>query len=168
MRGRALDLLARLRRHEVDRRRLAAASLVGELQQVQKAIGAEGCRFASEVASAFELPGGPWPLASFAEASRHRSRALIERRRQIEVSLEAMQVELRDAIQRWQSLDAALDALHAAARSAAAGRTRQEIEEAALLRRAGAQNSGASVTSRPSSAGPNLIWQDSRELSRTS
>lgn len=124
--------------------------------------------FALEVATAFELPGGPHPLAPFAEASRSRSCALAERRGEIATDLEIAQLELRDAIQRWKSLDATLATLRAAAQSAALRRERQEIEEAALLRHAGAQNSGARVTSSPSSDGPNLIWQDNRELSRTS
>ena len=86
----------------------------------------------------------------------------------LEGRLAAAQPELQDAIRGWKSLDVASARSRAAEEAEAARRQWQEIEEAALLRRAGGQNSGASVTSRPSSAGPNLIWQDSLELSRTS
>jgi len=165
---RAIDLLTRLRRHEIDRQRLATAALAAELKHTEEAIATETRRLALEHAVAFELPGGPHPLAPFVAASRRRSCALAERRQDVEAELDRAQVELMAAIQRWKSLDTALAAIRTAAETTATRRERREIEEAALLRRVGAQNSGASVTSRPSSAGPNLIWHDSRELSRTS
>ena len=168
MSRRALELLARLRRHEVDRQRLAAAALAAELRLSREAVTAEEHRLAREHAQAFELPGGPRPLAAFAAASRRRSSALAERCQELEGRLAAAQPELQDAIRAWKSLDLASARSRAVEEAEAARRQRQEIEEAALLRRAGGQNSGASVTSRPSSAGPNLIWQESRELSRTS
>ena len=117
---------------------------------------------------AFELPGGPGPLAPFAEAGHRRRAVLAGRCRELDARRDEASTELRDAVRHLKSLDLVLAALQAAAEAEAARRRQVEIEESALLRRAGRQNSGASVTSSPSSAGPNLIWQDRRELSRTS
>src|SRR3954463_6622671 len=76
-------------------------------------------------------------------------------------------------MRRFKSLDLAAAAERrreaGAEAEAEACKERLEIEEAGALRAAAAdQNSGANVTSSPSRAAPNLIWQDSRELSRPS
>ena len=168
MTGRAIDLLARLHRHAVDRRRGETAALAAELQRTDAAMADEARRRVLEHGVAFALPGGPRPLAPLTEASRRRTGALVEQRAKIEIKLADAQAALMDAAQRWKSLDTAMSALRAAAERAAILREQREVEEAALLRRAAVQNSGASATSSPSSAGPNLIWQDSRELSRNS
>jgi hypothetical protein len=164
---RAAELLARLRRHELDRQRLLVAATAGEVERVRKAIRDQVGRLAIEHALAFELPGGPQPLAPYAEAAQRHCRALGERTRALENRLDQARAVLRDGLRDWKSLDLAVAELQAKERAETTRRDRLQVEEATLLRRA-AQNSGASVTSSPSSGGPNLIWQDSRELSRTS
>lgn len=168
MTHRAAVLLARLRRHEVDQRRLALAAIETDLSRVQQALQSEREALRTEHIRAFELPGGPGPFAPFAEAGRRRRAALAARGRELDARKDAAHANLHAAVRDWRSLDLVLTTLQAAAEAEAARRRQIELEESALLRRAGAQNSGASVTSRPSSAGPNLIWQDRRELSRTS
>jgi hypothetical protein len=164
---RAAEILARLRRHELDRQRLLVAAMAAEIERVRKAIRDQVGRLVIEHALAFELPGGPQPLAPYAELAQRHCRALGERAHGLEARLDQARAALRDGLRDWKSLDLAVAEIEAKERAEMGRRDRLEVEEAALLRRA-AQNSGASVTSSPSSAGPNLIWQDSRELSRTS
>ncbi|MFO1049172.1 MAG: hypothetical protein U1E52_14880 [Geminicoccaceae bacterium] len=168
MTRRAALLLARLRRHEVDQRRLALLAIEAEQVRLQQALESEHERLRVEHLRAFELPGGPGPFAPFAEAGRRRRAALAGRGRELETRRDEARADLRDAVRDWKSLDLVLAAMQTAAEADAARRRQVELEESALLRRAGSQNSGASVTFSPSSAGPNLIWQDRRELSRTS
>ena len=72
MTRRAADVLARLRRHELDRQRLLVAATLGEVERVKKAIRDQVGRQALEHALAFELPGGPQPLAPYAEAAQRQ------------------------------------------------------------------------------------------------
>lgn len=168
MTHRAVALLRRIRRHEVDQRRLALVAIETDLIQVRQALKNEREALRIEHMRAFELPGGPGPFAPFAEAGRRRRAALAARDRELDARKDAARAELHAAVRDWKSLDLVLAALQAAAEAEAARHRQAALEESALLRRAGDQNSGASVTSSPSSAGPNLIWQDRRELSRTS
>jgi len=141
--------------------------MAAEIEQVKRAIRDQVGRLAIEHAKAFELPGGPQPLAPYAEATQRHCGMLGERAHSLEVRLDQARATLREGLRDWKSLDLAVAEIEEKERAEMGRLDRLEVEEAALLRRA-AQNSGASVTSSPSSARPNLIWQDSRELSRTS
>jgi hypothetical protein len=164
---RALDLLTRLERHALDERRLRLTRLVGELtrRRAQRAQLQE--RIAREHETAFELPGGPRPLAAYLRVARLQEQILEAAAAQLEAAVAAAEAGLQAQLRRWKALDLAGQALRQRETDALLRAARIELEGSAALR-AAAQNSGASVTASPSSAGPNLIWQDSRELSRTS
>lgn len=164
---RALELLTRLERHALDERRQMLTGLVGELAQrrAQRAQLLE--RIEREHDAAFELPGGPQPLAPYLRVARLQEQALQVAAARLEEAVVAAEAGLRAQLQRWKAFDLVADEIRQRARDTELRTVRIELEEMAALRTA-AQNSGASVTAKPSSAGPNLIWQDSRELSRTS
>ena len=168
---RAIELLARLERHALDEQRLALAAARGRARATaggdRRARAAPGdrarpgLRAAGRAAAAGGLcPGGPGP---------GRERCATRRPSCAEAVGRGGGASCASALRRWKALDLVGEpscATREARRRQRAARL--EVEEAARCARPPAQNSGASVTSRPSSAGPNLIWQDSRELSRTS
>ena len=165
---RAAELLARLERHALDERRLALAARTAELERRQAEITALDRRLEIEHALAFELPGGPQPLAGYARAALAQGRVLRNTEASLRRAVAELESPLRERLRAWKALDLVVTHLRDREAETEMRAARHDVEEAAALRTAAAQNSGASVTSRPSSAGPNLIWQDSRELSRTS
>lgn len=166
----AAELLARLERHALDEQRLILAGLEAELEAQRTEIARLGRELETEQPVGWRLPGGARLLAGYAGASHARQRALRSAERELAQATEQARAALLAQLRRFKSLELAAAAELQREAAALARRERLEIEEAGALRAAAApgQNSGASVTSSPSRAGWNLIWQDSRELSRTS
>jgi hypothetical protein len=165
----ATEIVARLERQALDERRLVLTALAGELALLRASTDDLERRLAREHDVAFELPGGPQPLAAYAHAARARVRAFRDRERELCKAVAAAEIDLGERVRAWKSLDLAASRERERQADAEMRCTWREVEEAGVLRLAAtAQNSGASVTSRPSSASANLIWQDSREMSRTS
>lgn len=166
----AAELLARLERHALDEQRLVLAGLEAELEARRGELEALGRELEREHAVAWGLPGGPRLLAAYAAASHARQRALRAAEQRLARAAEEARSALLAGMRRFKSLDLAAAALRRREAEMQCRKTRLEIEEAGALKAAAdaGQNSGASVTSSPSRAGWNLIWQDSRELSRTS
>jgi hypothetical protein len=166
---RAIELLARLRRHALDAQRVALAGLTDELDRNRARQVELEHRLVREHALAFELPGGPQPLVGYRNLARARASALRAAELRTAQAVATAEELLRQRLRDWKGLDLAAAELRRRDAQNESRRAAARIDEAASLKAAAAaQNSGASVTSSPSSAGPNLIWQDSRELSRTS
>jgi hypothetical protein len=91
---RAVELLARLERHALDRQRLELGAQARALERAQAGIDALRVRLEVEHALAFELPGGPGPLAPYAAAARARGREL----RRAETELRAAVVRAQGAL----------------------------------------------------------------------
>jgi hypothetical protein len=167
MTRRAAGLLARLERHALDEQRLVLAGLQAELEGRRAEIAKLERQLVEEHAVGWLLPGGPRLLAAYATASHARQCSLRAAEHQLAEAAKQARGEVAARMRRFKSLDLAAAAERR--REAEACKERLEIEEAGALRAAAVdQNSGANVTSSPSRAAPNLIWQDSRELSRTS
>jgi hypothetical protein len=167
MTRRAAELLARLERHALDEQRLVLAGLQAELEGRRAEIAKLERQLVEEHAVGWLLPGGPRLLAAYATASHARQCSLRAAEHQLAEAAKQARGEVAARMRRFKSLDLAAAAERR--REAEACKERLEIEEAGALRAAAVdQNSGANVTSSPSRAAPNLIWQDSRELSRTS
>jgi hypothetical protein len=167
MTRRAAELLARLERHALDEQRLVLAGLQAELEGRRAEIAKLERQLVEEHAVGWLLPGGPRLLAAYATASHARQCSLRAAEHQLAEAAKQARGEVAARMRRFKSLDFAAAAERR--REAEACKERLEIEEAGALRAAAVdQNSGANVTSSPSRAAPNLIWQDSRELSRTS
>jgi hypothetical protein len=164
---RAVDLLARLERHALDEQRLALTGILRDLERQRAAKLDLSRRLAFEHATAFELPGGPRQSAAYLEVAQARGRALRAAETRLKQEAAAAEARLGERVRSWKGLDLVASELRRSEANLARRLAAAQVEEAAALRVA-AQNSGASVTSSPSSAGPNLIWQDRRELSRTS
>jgi hypothetical protein len=171
MTRRAAELLARLERHALDEQRLVLAGLQAELEGRRAEIAKLERQLVEEHAVGWLLPGGPRLLAAYATASHARQCSLRAAEHQLAEAAKQARGEVAARMRRFKSLDlaAAAERRREAEAEAEACKERLEIEEAGALRAAAVdQNSGANVTSSPSRAAPNLIWQDSRELSRTS
>jgi hypothetical protein len=169
MTRRAAELLARLERHALDEQRLVLAGLEAELEGRRAEIAKLERQLVEEHAVGWLLPGGPRLLAAYATASHARQCSLRAAEHQLAEAAKQARGEVAARMRRFKSLDLAAAAERRREAEAEACKERLEIEEAGALRAAAVdQNSGANVTSSPSRAAPNLIWQDSRELSRTS
>jgi hypothetical protein len=169
MTRRAAELLARLERHALDEQRLVLAGLQAELEGRRAEIAKLERQLVEEHAVGWLLPGGPRLLAAYATASHARQCSLRAAEHQLAEAAKQARGEVAARMRRFKSLDFAAAAERRREAEAEACKERLEIEEAGALRAAAVdQNSGANVTSSPSRAAPNLIWQDSRELSRTS
>jgi hypothetical protein len=169
MTRRAAELLARLERHALDEQRLVLAGLQAELEGRRAEIAKLERQLVEEHAVGWLLPGGPRLLAAYATASHARQCSLRAAEHQLAEAAKQARGEVAARMRRFNSLDLAAAAERRREAEAEACKERLEIEEAGALRAAAVdQNSGANVTSSPSRAAPNLIWQDSRELSRTS
>jgi hypothetical protein len=169
MTRRAAGLLARLERHALDEQRLVLAGLQAELEGRRAEIAKLERQLVEEHAVGWLLPGGPRLLAAYATASHARQCSLRAAEHQLAEAAKQARGEVAARMRRFKSLDLAAAAERRREAEAEACKERLEIEEAGALRAAAVdQNSGANVTSSPSRAAPNLIWQDSRELSRTS
>jgi hypothetical protein len=169
MTRRAAELLARLERHALDEQRLVLAGLQAELEGRRAEIAKLERQLVEEHAVGWLLPGGPRLLAAYATASHARQCSLRAAEHQLAEAAKQARGEVAARMRRFKSLDLAAAAERRREAKAEACKERLEIEEAGALRAAAVdQNSGANVTSSPSRAAPNLIWQDSRELSRTS
>jgi hypothetical protein len=169
MTRRAAGLLARLERHALDEQRLVLAGLQAELEGRRAEIAKLERQLVEEHAVGWLLPGGPRLLAAYATASHARQCSLRAAEHQLAEAAKQARGEVAARMRRFKSLDFAAAAERRREAEAEACKERLEIEEAGALRAAAVdQNSGANVTSSPSRAAPNLIWQDSRELSRTS
>jgi hypothetical protein len=169
MTRRAAGLLARLERHALDEQRLVLAGLQAELEGRRAEIAKLERQLVEEHAVGWLLPGGPRLLAAYATASHARQCSLRAAEHQLAEAAKQARGEVAARMRRFKSLDLAAAAERRREAEAEARKERREIEEAGALRAAAVdQNSGANVTSSPSRAAPNLIWQDSRELSRTS
>ncbi len=134
---RAVDLLTRLERHALDRQRLELQAVAGELEHRRTQLVQLGQRLVLEHALAFELPGGPQPLAAYAGLAQARTEALrAEEARLIEATARA-EAGLRERARHWKALDLVGQALRAEAAARAQRDAAAAIAEAAQLRAAG-------------------------------
>jgi hypothetical protein len=133
---RAVALLARLQHHALEQERLGLGALRGELARQEAELARLDRRFAAEHAAAFELAGGPRPLAAYTAATQARRRRLHAEALAAAAAVAAGEERLRAQARRWKSLDLVEGTLRTAAQSADARRTAATVEEAAQLRAA--------------------------------
>ena len=133
---RAIELLTRLERHALDQRRLELQAATAELACRCRQLVQLQHRVAAEHALAFELPGGPQPLAAYARLTQAQARTLRAEEARAGDAVAAAEAGLRRQARRWKTLD--LVGLELRAREAArVQRTASAaVEEAAQVRAA--------------------------------
>lgn len=131
---RALELLARLERMELDRRRHDLVQLETRSAESRAERAALRDRMAEEIRAGPELPGGPAPLGHWLEAARRRDRDLAG-------EADRLALEREDAAERLRAQHAAArrqEILVERASSAQLARTtaeeRRRADELAVLR----------------------------------
>lgn len=144
---RALELLARLERLELDRRRQDMVGLETRLVDSRAERAALRDRMAEEIRAGAELPGGPAPLGRWLEAARQRERDLAR-------EIDRLALEREDATERLRAQHAAArrqEMLVERARSAQLARTtaeeRRHADELAVLRHGRLSAAGSELRS---------------------
>jgi hypothetical protein len=132
---RALELLAKLERQELDTARLALRAAEGELARTDEALSSLRQRLPAEHAAGWELPGGPALLASYLGASRRLEERLERRRGEQQTARERAAEAVRERLGAAKTLELAAEQIGAAATAELARRATLELEEASLRRR---------------------------------
>lgn len=137
----ALELLARLERQELDHERQALRKVEAELAEAEHELGVLRDRRPHEHEAGWALPGGPGLLAAYLGAAGRREVGLADRLRELAVAQAHAQEAVRARIAAAKSLEIAARHLAAEATAAEERRAMLEIEEASGLR----LGAGASV-----------------------
>ena len=136
--GRALELLARVERRELDRERQDLAAASGRLAAALEALAGLDARFGSELGLALGMPDGPRLAAAFAHGHRTRraERAAEAGRLEAEVARLGEAVKARAVALR--TLELAEERVVGRERAEAAARRQALLDEVAVLRHAAA------------------------------
>lgn len=131
---RATELLARLERHALDERRLALAARAAELERRQAEIGALERRLEIEHGLAFELPGGPQPLAAYARVALAQTQLLRATEAGLHQAVAVAGDQVRQRLLAWKALDLVAGQLREKESQAALLAAQREVDEASALR----------------------------------
>lgn len=127
---RALNLLARLERQELDRERQAVRALADELTSTVDALATLESRLQAEHVAGWALPGGPGALAAYLNEARRRELCLRQAVAELTTALSDAQAGLRERIAGMKSLELVAENLEATSTAQAAYRAQIELEEA--------------------------------------
>jgi hypothetical protein len=141
---RALGLLARAERRELDRGRQALAAADGALGRTADALAGIDGRFGAELGLALALPDGPRLAAAFAAGHRARRAALAAERGRLLAERARLEATVRERAVALRTLELAEDELRARAEEAAARADQRRLDDAAVVRHAVAAGRGRS------------------------
>lgn len=131
---RALELLAKLERQELDRERQALRAAEAELERTEQELRSLREQEPLEHAAGWSLPGGPGLLACYLGAARRRETWLGQRCHEQRAARERAADAVRERIGAAKSLELAAEQLAAAAAADLARRETIEREEAGARR----------------------------------
>lgn len=134
MTRRALLLLARLERSELDRERQALLDRTAELARHEEGLRSLEAGFGPELALALDLPGGPALAAAYAAGCRHQAAALRAGRHRLRTEIKGMESALRTRAVGLRTLELAAAELSAQEEVLAARAEQGRLDEAAIVR----------------------------------
>ena len=122
MMQRAIALLTRLEKQELDRECSALRAVEAELAACREELDDLARRFAAEYQAGWELPDGLRLLAAYARGTRRRQEELRAKLAQLEAARQAAAETVRERIGSYKSLELVGQGLEAQASAAAARR----------------------------------------------
>ena len=131
---RALELLARVERRELDRERQAAAVVAAEVEAVRVGLGRLDARFGDELGLAFGLPDGPRLAAAYAHGHRARRADALAEAVRLAAELVRLEAALKERAVSLKTLELAAERVAAREREEAARAGQARLDEAAVLR----------------------------------
>ncbi|HEX8373949.1 MAG TPA: hypothetical protein VF606_02090 [Geminicoccaceae bacterium] len=131
---RALELLARVERRELDRERLAVAAVVAEVEAARAELGRLDTRFGEELDLAFGLPDGPRLAAAYAHGHRARRAETVAEGVRLGTELVRLEAALKERAVSLKTLELAAERIAAREREEAARAGQARLDEAAVLR----------------------------------
>jgi hypothetical protein len=135
---RAMELLARIEKQELDRGRLALQAIEAEMEARRGELATLRQRLATEHEAAWALPGGPGRLAAYFRSGVERQQRLGALGRELEHAQGLARQALAERLKSYKSLDLAARRLQEEATRQAAHAARREVEEASQLKAASA------------------------------
>lgn len=145
---RALDLLGRVERRELERERRELATAADALREAEAASARLEVRYGEEVGLALTMPGGSRLAAAFAAGHRDRRATLGSERDRAAAERARLEAAVRERALGLKTLELAAEALTARERTEALRADQKRLDEAALYRHA--------VSIRAGSAGSEL------------
>jgi hypothetical protein len=134
MTQRALELLTRLAKQDLDNERLALQAVENEIAQRRREVRELETALAVEFGKAWTLPGGPAAFAPYAEACRARQRQLENALARLAQERDRKQTAVHEVLSGYKALDIAMQELRRQAAERLAQRAQAAREEAGLLR----------------------------------
>jgi hypothetical protein len=141
MSRRALALLVRERRQEVDEARAAVTEAVAALTAAEAALSEHVAAFAPEMGLALGMPDGPRLAAAYAAGFTLRKAALAQRQAACTQALWACEAELRERATALKTMEKAEARLAEAEAAALAKGQQLRLDEAAIVRHSAAMRS---------------------------
>ena len=145
---RAVELLARIEKQELDRERLALLAVEAELAARRDELAALRRGLAVEHGAAWVLPSGPGRLAPYFRSAQERQRRLGEAERELEDARDMARQALSQRLRNHKSLELVAEQLQEQEARRAAVKARGEVEEASQLKAASARGGRGSVPAR--------------------
>jgi hypothetical protein len=139
VRRRAVELLARVEKRELDRERLALLAVEAELAARRDELAAVRRGLAAEQEAAWALSGGPSCVVPYFRATQERQRRLGELERELEDARDQAQEALSQRLRSYKSLELVAEWLQEEEAWRAVARARGEVEEASQLKAAPAR-----------------------------
>jgi hypothetical protein len=133
---RALGLLVRDRRQEVDQARAALTEAAAAVDAAEAAIVAHNAAFAPEVSLALTMPGGPGLAAAYIAGFRMREALLRQRQVTCLAARQTCEAELWERAAAMKTLEKAEERLASAKAARLAKAQQLRLDEAATLRHA--------------------------------
>lgn len=131
---RALALLARLERGELDRERGAVAAAVEGIAAAAAEVARLDGRFGEELGLALDLPDGPRFAAAYARGHTVRREAAMAKRQRIEAELPRLEAAVKERAVALRTYELAADRVSAREQAAAAQAAQALLDEVAVLR----------------------------------
>jgi hypothetical protein len=136
---RAVELLARIEKQELDRERLALLAVEAELAARRDELAALRRNLAVEHEAAWALPAGPSGLAPYFRSGLERQRRLGRLGQELEVARGLAQEALSRRLRSQKSLELVAEGLQEQEARRAMAKARGEVEEASQLKAASAR-----------------------------
>lgn len=136
--ARALELLARVERRELDRERQDLAAVSGRLAAAADGLARLDASFGPELALAFEMPDGARLAAAYAGGHRVRRAAALAEAGRLEAEAARLEEAVKERAVGLRTLERAAERVVGRERVEAAARQQARIDEAAVLRHAAA------------------------------
>lgn len=131
---RALALLARLERGELDRERGAVAAAVAGVAAAEAEVARLDGRFGEELGLALGLPDGPRLAGAYARGHAIRREAAMAERRRIEAELPRLEAAVRERAAALRTYELVAERVVAREEEEAARAVQTALDEAAVLR----------------------------------